>query len=237
PSVSRRRSERAYRVPLRAPRDLLEKLSDFVVVGGVPRNDDLDARELVAARAVGLLDPATAQPQPRSARGAGRHRHRDRPLDRGDRDLGAERRLADRDRQIDLDVVAVAAQEPIRPHGDVEVEVAGRAVLARRRTALSRDAEAPAGLYPGRHLHLDLAPGAGRDRAARPEGSLGEGDLQRPQHVRSFARPVADPAEGIAAAPAPARAGLLAEQSREDVTEVVEVARDVDAAAAAAEGA
>src|SRR6185436_7803232 len=101
-------------------------------------------------------DAPTAQPQPCAAGGAGWDGQGHRTLDGRHRNLGAQRRFADRDRQVELDVSAVAAEMRIRLYVDVEVEVARHSVLLGRRRTLAGNAQPPTRLDARRNLHIDL---------------------------------------------------------------------------------
>src|SRR5882724_12035989 len=88
--------------------------------------DEQHGVEVPAAGALHLGHPLAAQPQLASALAAGRHLQLHRPV--GGRRLHrrAEHRLADRDRQVEVEVLAAALQMRVRPDAGDDVEVAGR---------------------------------------------------------------------------------------------------------------
>ena len=76
------------------------------------------------------------------------------PVSVGHLDLGPECRLVEGDRDVEGEVVAGAAEDAVRPHLDVDEQVAGRpAVLAGAALALEPDPLAV--LHPGRDPGLD----------------------------------------------------------------------------------
>src|SRR5262249_30769127 len=157
-----------------------------------------------------------------AARRAGRNGQRDRTLDRRHLDLCAQHRLRDRHRQIQLDVVAGAAQVGIGTDVEIQIEIAGDAVIAARLRAFARDAQPPAVLHAGRNRDIDRFAAARADGPLRSERRLGEADGKLTYRIRAtgLAGPGAAPLDG------PAAAALVAEQAGEDVADV-EVAAEL----------
>src|SRR5262249_34539634 len=92
--------------------------------------------------------------RPAAGRGRG-DLHRDFASQRRHLDVGAQRRLGRRDRQLELDVVALPLEERVRGDGHGEIEVAAAAGDA---GALAGHAHALSRLHAGRDLHVELSP-------------------------------------------------------------------------------
>src|SRR5437660_224520 len=92
----------------------------------IRRHDDLHPHELIPAAATGPgpRHPVARQPERAPARGGGRDLHRDLAPQRRHLDARAQRGLGRRDRQLDLDVVALALEERVRGDGHGEIEIA-----------------------------------------------------------------------------------------------------------------
>src|SRR5262245_47579247 len=89
------------------------------------RHDDLRAHELVAgAPALDARHAVAGQPECPAARGARRHLHRDLSPEGRHLHAGAQHGLGRRDRQLEVDVVALALEERMRRDGDNQVEIA-----------------------------------------------------------------------------------------------------------------
>src|SRR5499427_6376666 len=118
---------------------------------------------------------------------------------------------------------------------EIQIEIAGYAVVAARLGALAGDAQAAAVLHAGRNRDVDGVAAARTDGPFRPQRRLGEGDGKLADHVgaTALAGTGPPPLHG------PAAAARVAEQAGEDVAHV-EVAAELDPArggARAAEGA
>src|SRR6185437_3265002 len=129
---------------------------------------DLD--EEVAYGAVGSPDALAADPALNAVRGAGRNSDADRlTLVCGHLDVGAQRRLGERDRHDDRQVVPGAPEDRMAADVHAHVQVAGRAAaLAGSALALELD-PLPVG-HAGRDPGLD-GPRAHRPPAARARGA------------------------------------------------------------------
>ena len=106
-------------------RPALEEAGELGIVGHFDHQGD----ELVAARAALGGEALALEPQHLArARPLGDAQHH-RPVHGRHADLAAEHRLVDRDRQIEPDIVALAAEEAVRLDldGDDRVAIAGRA--------------------------------------------------------------------------------------------------------------
>src|SRR5262245_9252007 len=124
----------------------------------IGRHDDLDLHELVAAApAAGAhpRHPVGGQTERPSARRGRRDLHRDLAPQRRHLDVRAQRRLGRGDRQLEVDVVALALEERVRRDGHGEIEVTPAAGGAR---ALAGHAHALPRLHAGRNLHIELPP-------------------------------------------------------------------------------
>src|SRR5262245_63452647 len=104
-----------------------------------------------------MRHPVAGKPEGAAARGLRRNPHRDLALERRHRDLGAERGVGHGDGQRHVEVVALALEARIGPHGDAEIDVAPPAALDTAR-ALTGDAEAGARVHSGRNIHFEVAP-------------------------------------------------------------------------------
>src|SRR5439155_1088168 len=125
--------------------------------------------EVARRTALGVRDAATAQPQPLPALAALRDLQLHAPVGRGDGDGRAEHRLADRHRDLDGEILAVALDVRMRPDLDDEVEVA-RPAPAARRAAFALHANACPVAHAGRDLNRETLallglPGSGASRA------------------------------------------------------------------------
>src|SRR5947209_19854544 len=123
----------------------------------IGRHDDLDLHELIPAAATGPgpRHPVARQPERAPARRGRRDLHRDFASQRRHLDVGAQRRLRRRDRQLELDVVALPLGERVRGDGHGEIEVAAAAAGA---GAFAGNAHALSRLHTRRDLHVDLSP-------------------------------------------------------------------------------
>src|SRR5918999_4507742 len=119
--------------------------------------------DVAAAAAAQLRRPLAPQALDRAVLGAGRYAD---PLRTGERrrlDRGAANRLRNRDRYLDLEVVALAGEDRRVGHVCDDVEVA-RGAAARPGLALAGEPDAAALAHPGWDVHavaLDLARAAG----------------------------------------------------------------------------
>ena len=182
---------------------MLVDLHDRLAVGVAEflGQDDLDFGQQIAGRAVLGRHAVAFHAEFGAARRAGRHVHAYRAARRGHVDLCARRRLAQRDRHLDEQVVAAALKKRMRRDADGHQDIARRAA-ARRGLALAADADffavldaggiftAIVSVLPDWRLHgkLHLAAADGR----------GEGDLHFADDIgaasragRGFRRPAA----------------------------------------------
>src|SRR5438034_912099 len=124
----------------------------------IGRHDDLDLHELIPAAAAAGADPRhpiAGQPERPPARRGRQDLHRDFAPQRRHLDVGAQCSLGRRDRQLELDVVALPLEERVRGDGHGEIEVAAAAGDA---GALAGHAHALSRLHAGRDLHVELSP-------------------------------------------------------------------------------
>src|SRR5262245_23529900 len=124
----------------------------------IGRHDDLDLHELVAAPAATRTHarhPVSGQAKRPSARGGRRDLHRNLAPQRRHLDVCSEGRLGRGDRQLELDVVALALEERMGRDGHGEIEVTPAAGRAR---ALAGHAHALPRLHAGRNFHVELPP-------------------------------------------------------------------------------
>ena len=141
--------------------------------------------EVAAAPVAGGRHAALAQPEPLTRLRAGRHAQARVAFERRHIELGAERRLVDRDRHHDVQIVTFATKERMRldVHGDVEIAALLRRfgpacpLPGTRMRAPSAESRRHAdGQRLGPHLHLlAAAAGHGVDSAVRvpPAGRAG----------------------------------------------------------------
>src|SRR5437879_353414 len=127
-----------------------------------------------AALRIGHAPPGEAKPLPALAPPGDLQPHR--PVRRRHRDGRAADRLADRDRHLDGEVLAVAVEERVRPDLHDEVEVARRGAAAPD-AALALHAHARAVAHPGGNLDRDLLALLDRAGAAAAEAEALERSL------------------------------------------------------------
>src|SRR5579859_5801742 len=96
-----------------------------------------------------------------------------RTVDCGNRQLVAQRRLGDVDRQVEDDIVLVALEDLVRLHLHQHVEIAGRAAL-RARLTLAGETQLLAVVHARGHAHLQLARLALAARAAALLAGVGD---------------------------------------------------------------
>src|SRR5437773_7061357 len=128
-----------------------------------------------AALRIGHAAPGEAKPLPALAPPG--HLEPHRPVRRRHRDGRAPDRLADRDRHLDGEVLAVAPEERVRPDLDDEVEVARRGAAAPD-AALALHAHARAVAHPRGNLDRELL--ALLDRAGAAATRAGAHPLPAP---------------------------------------------------------
>src|SRR5579883_2623342 len=131
----------------------LHQVADAFV--GRFRYDDFDFHVLIAARARARIRHAFfAQAQRAAGAGRGRNANYGAAVDRGDLDLRAQRRFADRHGQLDVDIAASPLENGVRMHNDAEIQVArGRAQGAG--VPLAGNANARAIIHAGRNADVD----------------------------------------------------------------------------------
>src|SRR5208282_4936413 len=133
--------------------------------------------EIAGALSSRLRSPArnalALEAENRAAIGVGRHRQRHLAGQRGNRDFAAQDRFAKRDRQIELQIVALAGEIGVRSNRDGQKYVAGRTAM-RARTALTLQADLLAVLETSGNSHIEVAP-VGEGHSPRgAEGRLAE---------------------------------------------------------------
>jgi endonuclease/exonuclease/phosphatase (EEP) superfamily protein YafD len=153
------------------------------------RRDDAQPHPLFAAP-LAALHAAPAQPQDLARAGAFRHGQVHRPVDGRRLDLAAEHRLVERDRQVDLDVVAGAAERRMRRDGDRHERVARRS-LADARAALAAQADGLAVVDALRDGHVERAAAGQHDALGRAVDRVEKADLEPELQVRSAHREAA----------------------------------------------
>src|SRR5262245_17808889 len=113
----------AARILLLAGLPALRKFLDLRIE--LLRQHDLKCHVFVAMALVGARGALAFEPQ----HGAGirglRDGHADRPGRGGDVELRAQHRFRQTDRQLEVDVVALASEERVRPHLDLDQSIAG----------------------------------------------------------------------------------------------------------------
>ena len=109
------------------------------------------------------------------------------PLIVGTSSVGAEHRLLDGHRQLDDDVVALAAEQRMRRDGDLHQRVAGRAA-AEARHALALQPQHMAVAHAGGDAHIQRAALRQGDAAGGAVGRIEEADGQRVLRVLARAR-------------------------------------------------
>src|SRR6266853_1857833 len=88
------------------------------------RHGDLDDREEVSFSRVRLGEAATGEPQLLAGARSGRDLQAHRSGEGGDLHARAEHRFPWRERQVEVEIVAARAKEPMRMQGDAEIQVA-----------------------------------------------------------------------------------------------------------------
>src|SRR6476469_8479891 len=191
------------------------------LVGQLLGYDDAHLREQVAV-VVLALDPPPLDPQHPPAGRAGRDTDLDRLAGQGgDRDRRPEGGLGEGDRQVDGEVVAVAAEDRVRLDVDRQQQVPGRGTLVAR-AALAAQPDLLAVLDARRDAGRDAAAVAGRQRDGvaldrLPEAQRGAGgDVGA--GTRAGRRPEAGAEAGLAAEATATAAAP--EHAAEDVLEV-----------------
>src|SRR4029077_4085416 len=149
-------------VGLRSER--LQLLVELLLPRAEPtRNHDLNLHHLVAGpAALEMRHAVAAEPENLAARRLGRDLHRHLALERRHRDLATQGRHRHRDRQVHVQVVALALEAGVGGPRHPRVEVAPVAAIA-------APAARPAGRHPhprpgldaGRDLHVEVARGLG----------------------------------------------------------------------------
>ncbi len=105
-----------------------------------------------------------------------------RPVTVGTFDLAAQHRLVDRDGEVELDVVAVAAEEGVRAHLDLDQRVAGLRPRGPRR-APALEAQHLAVRHALGHREIERAAVGQRHALLGAGGRLDEIDFERVAHV------------------------------------------------------
>src|SRR6185295_7743390 len=109
------------------------------------------------------------EPERLAARRLGRDLHGHLPLQRGHRDLAAQRGYRQGHRQVGVEIVALPLETRVRRDRHAQVEVAaGRAVARAAPDALRRHAHARPGVHARRDLHLQVARALGPAAASAP---------------------------------------------------------------------
>src|SRR5207249_5427597 len=111
--------------------------------------------EVARRAALRIADAAPGEAKALPALASPGHLESHLAVRRGHGDGGSADRLADRDRHLDGEVLAVALEERVRPDPDHEVEVARRSAAAPH-PALAPDAHARAVAHPGRNPDREL---------------------------------------------------------------------------------
>src|SRR5215469_6673415 len=176
-------------------------------------NDHLEDHDLVA-HAAPALNAFAAQPQLSPGIRPLRYRHRYRAGDRRHKNPGTEYRLGEADRQLDENIVAVAAEQRMRRDLHFDQRVARRPA-AKTRTALAAEPQDLTILDPGGDRHVEPFFGGERQALLAAGRGGGEIDGQREMAVaaagpKSFA--------GLPSPPAPRRA-----KGGEQILEVAEI--------------
>src|SRR4051794_22005236 len=204
--LSRRAQDPLARVAVHDLRELLDGL--LLLRGELVRHLDHEPIVQVAAAGTGAerRRALAAQALERAVLGAGRHAQALGAVQRRDLDLGPAERLGDGDRDLDLEVVALALEDRRLAHVRDDVEVARRPA-AQAGLALAGKADARALLDAGGDvhagaLHLTQAPlaaagGAGLldHRAGAAAARARTGDGEHALALRLDAAAVADRAD------------------------------------------
>src|SRR6267142_4180682 len=107
------------------------------------RHGDLDDREEVSFSALRLGETAAGEPQLLAGARSGRDLEAHRSGEGGHLHVRAEHRFPRRERQVEVEIVAARAEQPVRMQGDVEIQIAvasavqALAPLARKAQALA----------------------------------------------------------------------------------------------------
>src|SRR5215472_6462100 len=176
-------------------------------------DNHLEDHDLVA-HAAPPLNAFAAQPQLSARIRPLRYRHRYRPGDRRHRNPGAEHRLGEADRQIDENIVAVAAEQRMRRDVHFDQRVASRSA-AKARTALAAEPQYLTILDPGRDRHVE--PFLRGERQALLAAGCGGGEIDG---QREMAVAAAGP-KSFAGLPSPPTSGRA--KSGEQILEVAEI--------------
>src|SRR4051794_24245324 len=215
------------RVELRHLRELLEQLA--LLLRQLLGDHDLHDRVEVAGAAARIGVALAAQAQPPAARRARRDLHAALAVERLDLDLGAERRLPGRHRQVDVEVAALPPKARVPADAHAQEEVA-RGAAADARPALAGEPDALAVADAARDVDLEVAPVAEREAPPPAARGLLERELELGLLVAAAHR---EPVEA-AAAPAAAAPSAAAEQALEEVVDVAVAELDADVVEAAA---
>src|SRR4029079_3233594 len=193
---------------------------EFLKIGIVGRNVDLDGDQLVAALAVLGGETAALEPQDLARRRSLRNGKHDRPIGRRNFHLGAEHRLLESHRKLEANVGAVTRVETVRGEldRDERVPAAARSVLA-----LASEADSSAVLEAGWKLEVDgLAVGERNPLRLKCHCVL-ERDLEAVRDIGALLRRPATLPKA-AERPTAAPAGRSTEQALEQVAQVGGVA-------------
>src|SRR3954452_13177941 len=214
------------RVELRHLRELLEELA--LLLRRLLRDHDLHDRVEVAGAAARIGVALAAQAQPPAARRARRNLHAALAVERLDLDLGPERRLPRRHRQVDVEVAAIQPKARVPADAHAQEEVA-RGAAADARPALTGEPDALAVADAARDVDLEVAPVAEREAPPPAARGLLERELELGLPVAAAHREAVE-----AAAAAPAAPSAAAEQALEEVVDVALAELDADVVEVAA---
>ena len=145
-------------------------LDELGQLGVAARADHHLQRHILVAGRIAAASPAVnalaAQPQPRAGIRTRRDRHRHRSGDGRHRHPRAEHRFGEADRQLDMDVVALAAEEGVRRDMHFDQCITGRAA-AKAGAALALQAQHLTLVDAGRDRHVEPFSGRQREALAR----------------------------------------------------------------------
>src|SRR4051794_5711743 len=215
------------RVELRHLRELLEQLA--LLLRQLLGDHDLHDRVEVAGAAARIGVALAAQAQPPAARRARRNLHAALAVERLDLDLGPERRLPRRHRQVDVEVAAIQPKARVPADAHAQEEVA-RGAAADARPALAGEPDALAVADAARDVDFEVAPVVEGEAPPPAARRLLERELQLDLLVAAAHRECVEAARApAAAAPSPA-----AEQAVEEVVDVALAELDADVVEVAA---
>src|SRR6266567_8639176 len=113
------------------------------------RQHDLEGDIFVAPAACAPGGTFAAQSKHGSGVGVLRYRHGHRARRRRHLDLGPEHRFAKRDREVEMDVVALSFEIGMRAHRDLDQGIAGRSAVETRPTLAAQAQYLPIAGPPG----------------------------------------------------------------------------------------